>query len=101
MFERALSAADAAFVSAIIVNPLDVAKVGSPGHSLPHSRRPLLPESVCVRPLRRLTRFLCLDADEVAGPGGRGAVPPACPDGGARPECGEESDSFCSALRAV
>jgi len=30
MFERALSAAGAAFVSAIIVNPLDVAKVGPP-----------------------------------------------------------------------
>lgn len=31
LFERALSAAGAAFVSAIIVNPLDVAKVGSRG----------------------------------------------------------------------
>lgn len=35
MFERALSAAGAAFVSAIIVNPLDVAKVGSPGALTP------------------------------------------------------------------
>jgi len=42
MFERALSTVGAAFVSAIIINPLDVAKVGSPGHSLPHSRRTLL-----------------------------------------------------------
>jgi solute carrier family 25, member 39/40 len=31
MAERALSAAGAAFVSAIIVNPLDVAKVSGPG----------------------------------------------------------------------
>lgn len=35
MAERALSAAGAAFVSAIIVNPLDVAKVGVGGLSLP------------------------------------------------------------------
>jgi hypothetical protein len=52
MFERALSAAGAAFVSAIIVNPLDVAKVGSPGHSLTltHAGLSSSPESVlCVR----------------------------------------------------
>ena len=70
-------------------------------HSLAHAGLSSSPESVCVRPLRRLTRFLCLDADEVAGPGGRGAVPPACPDGGAWPGCGEEANSFCSALRVV
>jgi hypothetical protein len=48
MFERALSAAGAAFVSAIIVNPLDVAKVGSPGHSLTltHAGLSSSPESV-------------------------------------------------------
>ena len=44
MFERALSAAGAAFVSAIIVNPLDVAKVGRPpGHPPPSPSPPSSP----------------------------------------------------------
>jgi solute carrier family 25, member 39/40 len=44
MAERALSAAGAAFISAIIVNPLDVAKVSGLG-SLALSLSP--PRSVC------------------------------------------------------
>jgi solute carrier family 25, member 39/40 len=48
MYERAFSAAGAAFVSAIIVNPLDVAKVGSSGHSLAHADLSS-PSVVCLR----------------------------------------------------
>jgi solute carrier family 25, member 39/40 len=59
MVERALSAAGAAFISAIIVNPLDVAKVSGLGSLVP---LPLSPPAfrVQVPAVRRLTRFVCL-----------------------------------------
>jgi hypothetical protein len=95
MFERALSAAGAAFVSAIIVNPLDVAKVGTPSPSL--SSSPPALGGCSARRVWWLTRFacVCVDADEVAGAGGGGSVPPPTPDGYARAGCGENPISFC------
>lgn len=88
MAERALSAAGAAFVSAIIVNPLDVAKVGVGGLSLPPRALVwLVAESFFVF-------FFSFAADEIAGAGGGGALLPAVADGVARPGRGNESDDL-------